>query len=93
MSVHVKAGAHRDGVWRDGDGLFVRLRAIPTGGQANKHLISYLSGSLRVAPSLVTVLRGITSNHKIINIEAPEVDLRPMLDGLPDVPQSTLFDE
>ena len=93
LAVRVKPGAHRDELWREGDGLFVRIRAVPQDGQANEYLIKFLSGSLRVSRSLVKLVRGHTGTHKLIQIDAPESDLKPMLDSLPPVPQASLFDE
>ncbi|HEY2004771.1 MAG TPA: DUF167 domain-containing protein [Candidatus Saccharimonadia bacterium] len=93
LGVRVKAGAHRDGLWREGDGLFVQIRAVPQDGQANEYLVKFLSGSLRVSRSLIKLVRGHTSTHKLIEIDAPEADLRPMLNSLPPVPQARLFDD
>ena len=93
LAVRVKAAAHRDGLWREGDGLFAQIRAVPTGGEANEYLIKFLSGSLRVSRSLIKLVRGHRSNHKLINIDAPDADLRPILDSLPPVPQVSLFDD
>lgn len=93
LAVRVKPGSHRDELWREGDGLFARIRAVPQDGQANDYLIKFLSGSLRVSRGLIKLVRGHTSTHKIIQIDAPEADLRPMLDSLPPVPQASLFDD
>lgn len=93
LAVRVKAGAHRDGLWREGDGLFAQIRAVPQNGQANDYLLKFLSGSLRVSHSLIKLQRGHTSTHKLIQINAPEADLRPMLESLPPVPQARLFDD
>lgn len=93
LAVRVKPGAHRDGLWREGEGLYAQIRAVSQDGRANEYLIKYLSGSLRVSRSLIKLTRGHTATHKIIEISAPEADLRPMLDSLPPVPQARLFDE
>lgn len=93
LAVRVKPGAHRDGLWREGEGLFAQIRAVPHDGQANEYLVKFLSGSLRVSRSLIKLERGHTSQHKFIEIDIPEPDLRPMLDSLPPVPQASLFDE
>ncbi len=92
LAVRVKPGSRRDGLWREGDGLYATIRGIPQDGAANTYLIEYLSGSLRVAKSLITVVRGFRSNHKLINVEADEADLRPILDALELVPQASLFE-
>ncbi len=93
LVVRVKPGARRDGLWREGDGLFAQIRAIPKDGEANEYLIKYLSGCLRVAKSLITITHGHTSSHKTIMVDARAADLQPMLDSLGPVPQASLFDE
>jgi uncharacterized protein YggU (UPF0235/DUF167 family) len=93
LAVRVKPGAHRDGLWREGEGLFAQIRAVPRGGDANDYLVQYLSGCLRVAKSLITISRGHTSSHKLIEVDASRADLQPMLDALPPVPQAKLFDD
>jgi uncharacterized protein len=92
LAVQVKPGAHRDGLWRDGDGLFAHIRAVPHDGAANEYLLRYLSGSLRVAKSLIRIVRGQGSRHKIIEIKVSDADLLPILDSLDPVPQVGLFD-
>jgi uncharacterized protein YggU (UPF0235/DUF167 family) len=92
LTVQVKAGMHRDHLWRDAHGLVAHIRAAPTDGQANAYLVRYLAGSLRVAQSRVTIKSGHTSRHKLIEVRASEADLRPILDALPPVPQAGLFD-
>jgi uncharacterized protein YggU (UPF0235/DUF167 family) len=93
LAVRVKTGAHRDGVWREADGLYCQIRAQPEHGDANEYLVRYLSGSLRVATSLMSISKGKTSPHKLISIDIAPEDLRPIIESLATVPQTSLFDE
>lgn len=48
--------------------LIVYIRAIPSDGQANTALIKILSDYYKVPKTRVTIKRGHTSRHKIIEI-------------------------
>ncbi len=93
IAVRVKTGAHRDAVWREADGLYCQIRAQPEHGDANEYLVRYLSGSLRVATSLMTIAKGKTTPHKLLTIDIAAEDLKPIIASLGTVPQSSLFDE
>jgi uncharacterized protein YggU (UPF0235/DUF167 family) len=93
LAVRVKPSAYRDQLWRDDEGLVAHIRAAAHDGEANAYLLRYLAGCLRVAPSLIKLARGRTSSRKLIDINAPEADLRPMLDALEPPPQASLFEE
>jgi uncharacterized protein YggU (UPF0235/DUF167 family) len=93
IAVRVKPRAHRDNLWRDTEGLIAHIRAAAHDGEANAYLIRYLSGRLRVTQSAVRLVSGKTSTHKLVDIAAPEADLRPMLDALSPPPQAGLFDQ
>ena len=92
FAVRVKTGAHRDGLWREGEGLYAQIRAAPTKGEANAYLVKFLAGSLRLSRSLVKITQGQTSSHKRISVDVPNADLQPILDSIPVLPQATLFD-
>jgi uncharacterized protein YggU (UPF0235/DUF167 family) len=87
LTVNVKANQRRDQIFWDGSGLLVRIRAVPQAGQANNYLVGFLAGSLRVPQSLITIKRGQTSQYKLIEIDAPEADLRAQLEKLSRAPQ------
>ena len=72
--------------------LVCEITAVPRDGAANAYLIKYLSGRLRVARSLISIVRGHTARHKLIEINAPEADLEPLLAAIPQLPQANLFD-
>lgn len=46
----------------------VRLRAVPVKGEANAQLIQVLARYFNIAPSCIAILRGKTSQHKIISL-------------------------
>lgn len=52
----------------EGDVLKVRLKAVPEKGEANEELIRFLSRELKIAKSLITILRGHTSREKTVHI-------------------------
>ncbi len=51
------------------DVLRVKIGAPPEKGKANKELIDFLSNTLEVSKSSITIIRGQTSRNKIIGIE------------------------
>jgi uncharacterized protein YggU (UPF0235/DUF167 family) len=75
------------------DWLTGHIRAIPADGAANRQLVNYVAGCLRVAKSLVSITHGHTGRHKTLEIGLPETDVAPIIAALPLAPQSKLFDE
>ena len=60
-----------DGIDHMGDGravLKVRVRALPTGGEANAALIQIIARTLNVAPRAVELLGGATARIKRLRI-------------------------
>lgn len=53
----------------EGDLPKFRLNAVPEKGRANTELISFLSKSLHIPKSAITILRGDTSRTKTLLIE------------------------
>jgi len=49
--------------------LYVKVAAPPAKGKANKELIDFLADKLGIRKSLILIVKGQTSRHKIINIE------------------------
>jgi uncharacterized protein YggU (UPF0235/DUF167 family) len=91
IAISVKPGAYRDRLWRTENGLVAHIRAHPTDDDTNGYLLRYVAGCLRVAPGLVRLVNG-QGSEKLIDIRAPEADLRPMLASLSEPPQAGLFD-
>lgn len=48
--------------------LKIKLTAAPVDGKANAALVAFLSKSLGISKSAVTILRGETSSQKLIHI-------------------------
>lgn len=52
-----------------GDALKIRLTAPPVDGEANAACIKFLADYFRVHRKQVSIVSGLTSQHKIIEIE------------------------
>ena len=70
ISVHVTPRSARDEVagWRGGE-LSVRVTSPPEGGKANAAVCRALAAALGVPKSSVSVVRGHTSRHKLVEVE------------------------
>jgi uncharacterized protein (TIGR00251 family) len=55
-----------------GDELKVAITAPPVDGQANKHLIKFLSKQFKVAKGAVIVEKGQLNRHKLVRIKKPK---------------------
>jgi uncharacterized protein YggU (UPF0235/DUF167 family) len=90
LSVRVKTSAHRDNLWREGEGLYVEVR-----GQHgdDDYLLAFLAGSLRVASSSVKLVRGEGGQRKHVQVSAARADLQPILDSLPPMKPAQLFED
>lgn len=55
-----------------GDELKVAITAPPIDGQANKHLIKFLSKQFKVPKSAVIVEKGKLNRHKLVRIKNPK---------------------
>jgi uncharacterized protein (TIGR00251 family) len=62
-----KAGENRIAGVRNGE-LVVRLQAPAIKGQANKELVKFLSKSLGVSRSEITIVSGQSSRHKLVGL-------------------------
>ena len=51
-----------------GDALKIRIQTPPADGRANKELIRFLSKSLGLPKSAITILRGEKSRDKLVGI-------------------------
>jgi uncharacterized protein (TIGR00251 family) len=71
LSIRVQPRASRSEIagFMDDGSLKVRLKSAPTGGRANKELMTLLAGIFGVSVSSVRIVRGITSRHKSVVIE------------------------
>ena len=55
-----------------GGELKIAITAPPVDGQANKHLIKFLSKQFKVAKSAVIVEKGQLNRHKLVRIKSPK---------------------
>jgi len=55
-----------------GDELKVAITAPPIDGQANTHLIKFLSKQFKVAKAAVIVEKGLLNRHKLVRIHQPK---------------------
>lgn len=67
--VKVNAGAKKTKLTgRYGDAVKISVQSPPVDGKANKELVAFLSKFLDVPKSSVRILRGETSNFKLISV-------------------------
>lgn len=73
LRLYIQPKASRDSiVGLHGDELKVAITAPPVDGQANAHLIKFLSKQFRVAKSLVIIEKGELGRHKQVKIIQPQ---------------------
>jgi len=69
IRVKVHPGARRNQVeWDSPDSCRVKLTAPPVDGKANEALVEVLAENLGLRRSRITVLRGLTSRQKTVQI-------------------------
>jgi uncharacterized protein YggU (UPF0235/DUF167 family) len=67
LTVKVHARAAKPGVKKNGERKYeIRVKAAPTKGKANAEVIELLAAYLNVPRSTLTMIRGETSQHKLI---------------------------
>ncbi len=70
IRVRVTPNSSQESVWFGADeGLVVKLKSPPVEGRANKELIRIISGKLGVAPTRITVCKGLTSRNKTVLVQ------------------------
>lgn len=73
IAVHVQPKAHQNRIMGFVDGVLrVRLSAAPVDGKANEALVRLLAEQLGVPRSHVRIRRGLTSRHKVVDVEGLE---------------------
>ena len=69
LTLHIQPNARRSGIaGMHGDALKIRIAAPATDNEANIALIEFLSETLGVPKSTITVRHGATSRRKVIEI-------------------------
>jgi len=70
LSIQVHPGAKKNEVVRFEAGVWhIKVAAPPVEGKANEALIKFLSKSLDIPKSKISLEKGTTSRHKIISVE------------------------
>ena len=72
FSTKVSAGAKSDSVTEEGEELRVRTTAPREKGKANSAVCSLIAKYFNVSKSAVCIVRGETSNQKLIEVELPD---------------------
>ncbi len=73
LDVYIQPKASRDQIqgWHAGE-LKIAITAPPVDGQANAHLIKFLSKQFKVAKSQITIIKGELGRHKTVQIDSPK---------------------
>jgi uncharacterized protein (TIGR00251 family) len=75
ITLRVQPNARSNQVLKFENGvLHVRVAAPPVKGKANKELIDFLSRSLGVSKSAITIEKGLTSRTKVVAIAGLDRD-------------------
>ena len=87
--LRVRPGASRTAVGGRYDGvagpaLVVAVTARAVDGRATKAVLEAVAAAFDVRRSAVTLIRGATSRDKLVDIQGPESNIRPKLEGLLD---------
>ena len=70
ICVKAKTGAKKAGIQKFDDTHFVvAVRERPTEGRANRSIVKLLAEHLDIAPSRLTIVKGVTSREKVVEIE------------------------
>ena len=83
IRVRVSPNSSQESVCFDKDqGLIVKLKSPPVEGRANRELIRIVAKKLGVAPSRITVCKGLISRNKVVLVqEFSDADAISMLNA------------
>jgi len=79
VEIRVIPNAKKNAITRTGDGITVRLTALPLEGRANEELIRYLSDVLKVRKSAIRIVRGEKNRRKVLAIPIDGKQLHTLL--------------
>jgi uncharacterized protein len=69
IKVRVTPNSSRNAIVTDAaEVVGVKLTSPPVEGKANKHLVKFLAKRLKIAPSSITILKGLGSRDKTLLI-------------------------
>jgi len=69
INLKIVPNAKQEKIVPENDGYKVYIPAPAVDGKANAYLIKFLAGHFKVRKSAVTMVRGETSRHKVVDIE------------------------
>lgn len=69
LDLKVTPRASRNRVVREGDLIRVWVTAAPADGEANAAVVKVLAKALALPPSAVTIVSGLTSRHKTVEVD------------------------
>jgi uncharacterized protein len=83
LPIRLQPRARRDEVVGErGGAIVIRVTAPPVDGKANAALCAFIAKAAGIAPSRVSVIRGLSSRDKVVRVEgADEMALRRALLG------------
>ena len=67
--VRVTPNASREQVTLDGSRFVIRVTCVPEDGKANKAVTKLLAKALGVAPTRLTLIRGMTGRDKVFRLD------------------------
>ncbi|MBE0430872.1 MAG: DUF167 domain-containing protein [Dehalococcoidia bacterium] len=68
VRIRVRPNSRTEEVTREGDGFMVNVKEPPHEGRANRAVIKLLAGHFGVPQSRVTILSGLRSRDKVVEI-------------------------
>jgi hypothetical protein len=80
LNIHLVPSASKNEIvgWHDG-ALKIRIASPPVEGKANEELIRFLAKQLDLAPSEITIVGGLASKRKRVEIPLHEDDVKKVL--------------
>lgn len=66
----------------EGEELKVRIHALPEKNRANEELIRFLSKTLKIPKSSITLIQGETSRHKKVLLHSLDKRMTELLESL-----------
>lgn len=72
IEILVKTGTSRSNISKEGDKYLVYLRSEPKNNSANIELINLLSNYFEISKTSITILKGLRSKYKLVEIESSE---------------------
>lgn len=70
LEIHLQPGAKRNEIASLRDGvLYVKVKALPQKGQANRALLELMAETLGVPVSAIAIIRGHVSRSKVLAIQ------------------------